>query len=155
MLFLYGKFSLKNKNTPADCYKNEWLQRLIIKKDEVMLDKHSNDKTIHIDISFTELFHLLKEFIVFEKNTSISDVSKRITLLMLHAENTTIGILHGLQAVGALAANSELSNKSDIAHLGHFLTLIANLLEALSILRSDCEVLLSTNSEYSEVLKIN
>lgn len=120
-----------------------------------MPDKHSNDETIHVNISFTELFHLLKRFMVFEESISTSDISKKITLLLLHTENTITGILHGLQAVGVLAANSELSDKNDIAHLGHFLTLIANLLEALNELRSDCDFLLSTKSEHRKILKIN
>jgi hypothetical protein len=103
-----------------------------------MLVEHSNDKMIHANHIFTDLFHLLKKFNHedIHLNYSNSDLNKMI----LHADNAITGLLHGLQAMGNLVALSTLIDKEEMCHLGNFLTLLANLMEALTILRADCEL---------------
>lgn len=100
--------------------------------------KPSNDDAIHVNHTFTELFHLLKQ-------SNLLDTD--INMILQHSDNAITGILHGLQAIGSLLATSTLVEKDDVVHLGYFLTLIANLMEALNILRSDCEFHLNVNEE--------
>ncbi|HZW61293.1 MAG TPA: hypothetical protein VFF04_03640 [Candidatus Babeliales bacterium] len=101
------------------------------------MEAHSNDETIHVHNSFTELFHILKQ-------PKLSDVENdfsagEISLMMVHADNALMGLLHGLQAIGSAVASASFEHKDDIIYIGHFLTLIANLMEALNLLRGDCE----------------
>lgn len=100
--------------------------------------EHSNDNVIHINNIFTDLFQALKKFNV--DGTHLDYCNNTLHNIMLHTDNATTSLLHGLQAIGKLAAHSSLNNQEDMHHLGYFLTLIANLMEALFVLRSDCEI---------------
>lgn len=110
-----------------------------------MSDGHSNDGKIHISNTFTELFHLLKKLNLFNGCFNSDEASSELNSILVHSDNALTGILHGLQAIGNLVATSTLIEKEDVVHLGYFLTLISNLMEALNILRSDCEYQLYEN----------
>lgn len=103
-----------------------------------MLDFHSNDNTINIDNSFTELFSLIKKYRPTNR-IGIDYTLAEMNKMLLHADNAITNILHGLQSVGNLIALASFSNKQDIMQIGYFLSLIGNLMEALNTLRSDCE----------------
>lgn len=105
-----------------------------------MLDSHSNDKAINISQVFTDLFHLIKKCKSTDDNIGLDYTNDEINLMIRHADNAITSILHGLQAMGNLIASASLSDKDDIAHIGYFLTLISNLMEALTILRADCDL---------------
>lgn len=104
-----------------------------------MHDAHSNDKTININISFTELFSLIVKSKPTNNGLGLDYPSDEVSRMLLHTDNAITSILHGLQSIGNLVASSSLTDKDDIAHIGYFFTLIANLMEALHVLHADCE----------------
>ncbi|MBV9575606.1 MAG: hypothetical protein JO149_03180 [Gammaproteobacteria bacterium] len=104
-----------------------------------MSDGHLNDEKIHINNTFTALFHLLKKTNVFTECINSKDVFNQLYSILIQSDHAITGILHGLQALGNCIAKSTLVEKDDILHIGFFLNLISNLIEALHILRADCE----------------
>jgi hypothetical protein len=113
-----------------------------------MLLEHSNDEAIHVSNSFTELFHVLKK--INKNDFTLNYSSIEMNALLMHADNAITSVLHGLQAIGNLLASSTLAEKGDIEHIGYFLTAMGNLMEALNILRKECEEqLITMNNEHS------
>lgn len=104
-----------------------------------MQETHLNDKTIYINNSFTELFHLLKKTKMSDSCLSLDYSTDELTMMLLNADNAISGLLQGLQTIGGFLAFSTLIEKQDAMQFGHFLTLIANLMEALNVLRGECE----------------
>ncbi len=113
-----------------------------------MLVEHSNDETIHISNVFTELFHVLKK--INTEDFSLDYSSDEMNLMLMYTDNAVTSVLHGLQAIGDLVASSTLAEKGDIEHIGYFLTAMGNLMEALNILRKECEDQLIVKSEQIE-----
>lgn len=104
-----------------------------------MHDAHSNDNTININHTFTDLFSLLKKYRATNQNLSLDYNLMEMSKLVSHTDNAITNILHGLQSIGKLVATSSLSDNEDIMQIGYFLMLIGNLMEALYSLRLDCE----------------
>jgi hypothetical protein len=113
-----------------------------------MRDAPSNDNTIHLNNAFTELFNLLKKVKSRDESLALDYTHDEISKILSHTDNAVTSLLHGLQSIGNLIALSSLSNKDDITQIGYFLTLIGNLMEALNILRSDCELQLFTEPKH-------
>lgn len=104
-----------------------------------MLNAHSNDATININNSFTELFGLIKKCKEAHNAIRLDYELTSISQILFHSDNAIIGILHGLQCIGKLVGACQEEDKDAVAHIGYFISLIANLIEALHILRLDCE----------------
>lgn len=105
--------------------------------------------------TFTELFYLLKLSNHLNATNHSEKQDEETSMILRHSDNAITGILHGLQAIGSLIATSTLIEKNDVVQLGHFLTLIANLMDALNILRSDCEFHLYENDQEIEIIHIS
>ena len=103
-----------------------------------MPDAHCNDNTIHINNTFTELFHMLKKVKPLNGSLTIDYRPDEINKMLMHTDNALTNILHGLQTIAGLVTLSSFSDKNDIANIGYFLASIGNLLEALNMLRMDC-----------------
>lgn len=104
-----------------------------------MSKSHSNDNTIKTNDSFVELFNLLKK--VKEKNSSVSLDYDLPTIgkMLFHVDNAITGILHGLQSIGSFISISSEIGKDDILQIMYFIGIVSNLVEALHVLRLDCE----------------
>ena len=99
----------------------------------------SNDQILNLKSPFTELFDALK-------NLKKKDWENEFTLelitsdkLLVLSDSCIVSILHGLQGIGSIMALSNLSNQEDTMQLGYFISLMANLVEALHLLRLDIE----------------
>ena len=95
----------------------------------------------NLESPFTELFALvIRHEILPEGLATLAYESEQLKLIQRHIDNAVDVLLHGLQDLGYLIGVASQNKKkvmSDLNNIGFFITVIANLTEALNSLRLD------------------
>lgn len=88
---------------------------------------------------FAGMFSLLVKNRSVDNKIFLDYKTSELDQLAAQSGNAIVGILHGLECIGNLLATLSHKNKHDMNQIGHFLVLMTNLMDALLMLRSDCE----------------
>lgn len=116
-----------------------------------MLKKGKN-KIVNVDNIFTDLFGSLIKYKTDEnRNLHLDYSSREISRMLLGVDNAITMILQGLQGLGKMLSMCSLSEAQDMMHVGHFLAILGNLLEALNSLRADFEFELMSGKTLQQV----